>query len=671
MIYSGYLALVASFFSCLLLGPEGSHAFAGSDTKISKPPSMPDQSSSEVLAITQPSTRGPKYVFRGDHKPPSEIAKSGIPPSMQANEVPDADAFMLLNHMDDAMDISTGLKNTAYVSTSTAVSVAVEFAQKKANTRLANAAGWVYCIRVTPNMVNLVTSVDPSRAVSHEREYSALGGIRPEDIVEAVRLPVNFFQGQVPEMEWGDLVRRLDEHWSAHASSEAWHWENENYRQSSDSAPRITGQPLLVGVQGPTDPHWQREPFRSIPPEDRVSAQEFARGFMQRAGAPDGWLPNYPLFDQAASSSGPLDEAVGFDLGALDLPEDYLEGLRDYRRRGIDCTALLASLLVLYPQKLHKKWLHRHEDACSEAKDVFRAARRDPCGRIHKLKVHFKLADQGYAGTWDIIKLALRASAKHRLVVPVADGPSRGFSVWKDIDLSKLTGSRDNTITPNQLTSIEVLAAGHASGPQNDQFKLQGITVRAKCVESDREIEVVKYAAQNTWYYHKPLSTLSERLLDQTVATFPILSADWRMNPPCEEFSQLNMFLGLEDIHWAGTYDSVSAYIGSQPLLFSTGPSAGFAKWLDVDLNLAFGKQVVPVRDVNHISLVDTAFGYYSEKDKWKYSEIKLQGTCAGSSVKAEIKVFNAENEWLQHGSGYGSDVVWWRKIRLYDWKQL
>ncbi|PHH91447.1 putative enterotoxin [Cordyceps sp. RAO-2017] len=552
MFQKRQVILLLSLALCLILGPSSSLASSPSGNgndgsqvlKQSTKSYQPSTSSNK-----QTSNQKPKYVFRGDHKPPLSIEENGIPPSMEPREVPEAISFTLRNHMDDLMNMSTGLKMTAYVSTTTSLGVAVGFGQRKANTGMARAQGWVYRIRVTPNMVDMARSLHPSEGGQQEREYSALGGIRAADIADAVRIPRKFFfevSSDVPDMEWDELVKKLEEYWNNHPS-EAWRWQNENYHDNNSPVPEISGHPLLVGLRIPGDPSWKEEPYRSIRPEDRISSQDYARGFMERAGAPNGWLPDYPLFEPLAPESGQLDEAAGFDFDALDLPEHYREDLEDQRRRGIDCTALIAALLAILPLM----------------------------GRI----------------------IGARRSLNKLQMIH-----SSGYWVWKELDLSQYPGAKKKTVALRDLDRVQLSAAGHQSGPRNDWFELEGTT------------------PLRTWYRHEKTDLISDQLKDQTVATFSFSREDWHLSPPCDSFDKLQFFIRFSSDHWSGTYDTISVHIGNHGTFVASGPWPGYEKWVDIDLQKAFDKKVVSVREVDYFSLIDIAYGDWSEKDKWKYA---------------------------------------------------
>ncbi|KAM4054991.1 heat-labile enterotoxin alpha chain domain-containing protein [Hirsutella rhossiliensis] len=218
------------------------------------------------------------------------------------------------------LDLSLGRKHSAYVSTSLSLPIAVDFAATKAKLK----QGWVYRIRPAANMVDMPKSLHVGRE-NEEEEYSALGGIRFEQITDALRIPLSFGRrSQVKYEDWEDLARQVADYWKknplqdgtpAQAEAKNGHWVNTDYDSKYDQVPEITGHPLLAGLSIPQerplptdeakwDATWREAPFNSIKIEDRKTAREYAKDFMAEIGAPNGWLKDYPLFETPDPSMG-------------------------------------------------------------------------------------------------------------------------------------------------------------------------------------------------------------------------------------------------------------------------------------------------------------------------------------------------------------------------------
>jgi RHS repeat-associated protein len=102
-----------------------------------------------------------KCLFRGDERSPDEVFKTGFQPRGKET---DLFKYALYN------------VPSAYVSTSTSVKIAQEFASGN---------GYVYTIRSQTKGIDVNATLGSNSPFAHEKEIAVLGGIRTEDIMGA------------------------------------------------------------------------------------------------------------------------------------------------------------------------------------------------------------------------------------------------------------------------------------------------------------------------------------------------------------------------------------------------------------------------------------------------------------------------------------------------------
>lgn len=163
---------------------------------------------------------------------------------------------------------------------------------------------------------------------------------------------------------------------------------------------------------------------------------------------------------------------------------------------------------------------------------------RPACSYVTELKYHFRLSADFHSGTYDAIVLNIGT----RDSFSVANEPSPGFSVSKDIDLKKAFGTDEVAVRHLKWVSlIDLPSKGYFT---RDAWKLRGISpVRlllvtrldhdakltlsdlvftAKCAASPKMMVMNKFQSINKWLRHGP------GFQPENVWSAEISPQDWR-----------------------------------------------------------------------------------------------------------------------------------------------
>ncbi|PHH88875.1 putative enterotoxin [Cordyceps sp. RAO-2017] len=157
---------------------------------------------------------------------------------------------------------------TVYVPTTIRKGIAQEMLQSK--------PGYIYTIHATPNFIDLTQSLGGIRynPEAAEREFSALGGIRWDQVVGWNEMP----QGQSTPASKAKFVR------------------NKDYNPKYDLYIASPAQPQLAGFPKNHEA-WTKEPWRAFSEANGgKSLQEHGLKFMATNGEAVGWTGRPPLF---------------------------------------------------------------------------------------------------------------------------------------------------------------------------------------------------------------------------------------------------------------------------------------------------------------------------------------------------------------------------------------
>ncbi|KAM4058723.1 heat-labile enterotoxin alpha chain domain-containing protein [Hirsutella rhossiliensis] len=212
-----------------------------------------------------------KVLYRGDQRSPGQLIKlGGIPPRSKGPTT--NETYSLQVHHLGQRKVST-----AYVSTTWSFGVAVGFATQKGGPN-DRAPGWIYEIHPSPNMIDMDDSLFQTSYAS-EKEFSAMGGIRWDQITGYMYCPLNLTGHDFTRKDlysyqyFASFVKRFPDQQFT---------KNEQYNSAYDKYEPSPGMPQLGGG--------------SVAKEyNQMTTEEWAMDFMNHTGAPVGWKGAFPL----------------------------------------------------------------------------------------------------------------------------------------------------------------------------------------------------------------------------------------------------------------------------------------------------------------------------------------------------------------------------------------
>ncbi|RDA95922.1 hypothetical protein CP533_5941 [Ophiocordyceps camponoti-saundersi (nom. inval.)] len=282
----------------------------------------------------------------------------------------------------------------------------------------------------------------------------------------------------------------------------------------------------------------------------------------------------------------------------------------------------------------------------------------DRCERIHHLEAGFDLSTDYWSGSNSEISLAF--DGPDGLVrVPIADSPPRGFQTWKPFNITKSGISNVKDIKSLKLDTRERGSSWY------NGWKLQDVELRARCVESNDSMSLNKYKSLNEWFpsvHNKDW---------QDVGVLPVKETDWVMKPPCNFLSRLSLNFTIGDKYLAGTDDTIAFYVRpmSKPITIAKAPSRGKFVHKELDLSEHFGAEVIQVKNLTEMVLLDAASAGFSWAPDWFLHGVTLSGHCVGSGKLIEMNKFKSIDQWEGHGNKVAElEQAWSGEFRPEDW---
>ncbi|KAM4066471.1 heat-labile enterotoxin alpha chain domain-containing protein [Hirsutella rhossiliensis] len=652
---------------------------------------------------------GKKFVWRGDVRDNVTIQRAGgFRP--RGSYVDEEEAFDLERHKQGAMAWKDEQYDSEDSDAESCSPSEMGWASAYVSTASSSSAvshlPWIYLVRATPNMIDTVRALNLE---DNEEEFAALGGILWPQVVghmslEALqRLNRRYPDGIPDDVAVENVVPNPQYDADRFRDSVADSSRAEGYdRGSMEAAIEFMGRPGVGEVVGwtgqfpllPVDSPCpspsasgdssseetqgesailssQRGQNAALTEEDLLAAAEYLREHDEPCEADSHSLNSYLVVEAEDAIATSLerfdrenpDGPFGHNRGIAEA-DAFIQQAIDRMRRGQNgvCNLLdgCGSMLGKFSRA------KRAEGGASKGLEPFcgKLKKTDACDHIQDVEIGFKLSDDYFSGTYDRLGAILEGPAG-KASLEIAEAPPSGFEKWFRVGPNMLDIKKG-------INKIQLTAAGHYSGTRNDEWKLQDMVLRARCVESGYRVEVDKFKALNAVYKHKHTGRESDQLLAQTVATLDIAPTDWHMRPVCSYIEELKFEFTLSDQYFSGTYEAIVLLLGrSGRILVAQEPSPGFSVSKAVDLKKAFGSDEIPVRDIKQLYLVDLpSIGYFT-RDAWKLQGLTFTAKCAGSSKTMEMKKFQSVNQWLQHGPGFRPQKVWSGEINPEDWWEV
>ncbi|RCI14612.1 hypothetical protein L249_7010 [Ophiocordyceps polyrhachis-furcata BCC 54312] len=320
--------------------------------------------------------------------------------------------------------------------------------------------------------------------------------------------------------------------------------------------------------------------------------------------------------------------------------------------------AAFAALCEMASGGSHQKrsaYEFHNKKACDDAANKIR--KLDSCERITGLEVGVTLSNDYWSGTSSEISLAFDGS-QGPVRIPIADGPSRGFNTWKSFGLN------DHGISElKDVKNIRLETREKSSFPWfSTAWRLQDVELRGRCVETNDLVVMEKYKSLNQWFEtpNKDITTW------QSVGNLAVTTPDWKVKPPCNYLSSLTVNFTIGDRNWAGTGHTITFSVNSmsKPIIIAKAPSRG--TFVSKKLDLA---DVVQVRDLNKMSLLDQTSRDWSLTAGWFLKGVTLSGECVASRKRISMNKFKAVNEWFEHQNPIEQlEPVWGGEFSPEDW---
>ncbi|PFH55427.1 hypothetical protein XA68_18340 [Ophiocordyceps unilateralis] len=149
------------------------------------------------------------------------------------------------------------------------------------------------------------------------------------------------------------------------------------------------------------------------------------------------------------------------------------------------------------------------------------------------------------------------------------------------------------------------------------------------------------------------------------------------VNKHCHSITALRVNFRIAHGIKDGTWSSVGLLLGGHGGVDGLIPLAKEARPgfqvdnLDVDLKLVFESDVVPLRDIQLIRLLDIPGNRYYGPDSWVFGGITLTATCADFPEKMEMLKYATVNKEMKRETGrFDMETVWEGDVELKDWNR-
>ncbi|KAK2600120.1 hypothetical protein QQS21_005135 [Conoideocrella luteorostrata] len=387
-----------------------------------------------------------------------------------------------------------------------------------------------------------------------------------------------------------------------------------------------------------------------------------------------------PMIERMEIDYGEQDlEPMEVDEGEPDrIFDDQLQQLRRGEFNRLPCAAFIA-FWALSKNNHHKRLLPsqglrpRAITDCDKARYLetqLSLEDKPPCSKIKDLEFGFKLSEDLTAGTYDRIGAILEGPAG-KAEFTIADDPPRGFSTRIPVDLKSSFGS--DAIAINGINAISLTAESWRSHLiPNDEWKVEGIKLHAKCVKPGFEISDNRLISLNAWFQHPDASWVPFTSSDKKIVRkLKIAPTDWDVSPLCVFIKNLKYSFKLGDDWFSGADGPLSFKIGeSKQIIIGKDLPTESSRSAYIDLKKVFGKDIVDIRDIKSLELFDQARSKKAKRDEWLLQGIQFEAICADDDKGMALKKFGNKHQWFgKHPQANGA--VFRGEIVPSDWKEM
>ncbi|PHH63860.1 hypothetical protein CDD81_5417 [Ophiocordyceps australis] len=522
----------------------------------------------------------------------------------------------------------------------------------------ANDRRWVYRIAGAPHLVLEF----PTTLPAGERDYAAISGVFWSQVQAWARTAGD---GQTAELVWHDNPD-YDSRWEDFGV---------NGVQESLSC-------AVPGRDRDFDANACRQQVRQFMNE-LLSPQNtlLDAGRLQTLRELYDWNPetepdrDFPLIRQRQPDSLVTVALRQINWAAVPIPAELQLSLAAGLVTASECAAAVRAISQAYRKgSKRRRATQNNPPSCNELVTKIKETpelnkvhnKPPPCQKIKDLEFGLALSSDYWSGSFDRVGAALDGPAG-KVNIPLADAPSLGFNTsWIRIDLKSAFGQ--DTIDIKGLSRINLTAQGIFANSwlpyKNDQFQVQDIKLRAKCVEDGFKVNDDRFVALNAWYGHSKNGFFLSPFNTETVASLDIAPGDWHMTPPCSKIKSLDYKFSLGNGWVAGTSDSISFALGvSKRIVIGNNFYRETTTPGSVNLREAFGSNHVDIRNVNKLEMFDAG------SDKWQFQGIAFEAACAEGNGRMTMERYGKVDAWI-NPSGT-QDSLWKGEIGIEDWQEV
>ncbi|KAM3506552.1 hypothetical protein MY10362_002307 [Beauveria mimosiformis] len=315
---------------------------------------------------------------------------------------------------------------------------------------------------------------------------------------------------------------------------------------------------------------------------------------------------------------------------------------------------------------------------CQRARDlVAKQNIPEPCKKIKDIEIGLTLASSFWSikgeGTNDDIGAILEGPAgKAELLL--ASKPWGGDSKWVPVDMQKSykTDSIDITGINNLTITAETF---FGRGAESDAFKIQDLRVRAKCADPGFGTKNDQHVGLNTWYERPQkgwwiFATVfyPSNYDKKSLATLPVVPADWEFSPPCTSFKELSYDFVFGNTNGGGTGDTLVLKLGEGMIPLGKSFTAGSNTKGTVDLQKTFKKKVVQLSELKTVAFDDDDSTASFGDNGWTFQGVTFTATCADVPKKMQMNKFSNVNKDIYAAK---NKTPWSEPLVPGDWTEL
>ncbi|PHH61328.1 hypothetical protein CDD81_462 [Ophiocordyceps australis] len=281
------------------------------------------------------------------------------------------------------------------------------------------------------------------------------------------------------------------------------------------------------------------------------------------------------------------------------------------------------------------------------------------CDYFDRITLEMQLGRGQGDGTWDTLTLGFNEGETHHIV----SDPDAGFHTRQDVNLQETFNSSIVAVSHLQTLHIQQI---HDNVRGDDNWRLRGLVLQAKCARSDDEYYLVKYAGLDRMI----LGTQTPMNNARTVWSGSIdPTSDWKTDYECSHIDHLRIKARLQWGRFAGTNVTLilSVNEAKAPRVTRLGyiPLEGIDLIKNIDFKHIFGRESVPIDHIRSLTIYAKPITVVPLTTWYKLSGLTLYGQCAGTD-KQLVVVYKDAAILVDSHTGYSKTR---RLLTRFDWR--